>query len=385
MTKALARFSFPKQILTITAVNAALTSVIAFSSLGLSSSAFIISISAIAASVTAFSFCKNGINKPVEALHTSISNCQMNLKATDVSDVATSKEMAYMLSQLYQVQLRYTELTQNEASLLSKLKQADAYVDELSHLAKERVTHQQEDESIIDNAISDIETSTSSAIDATQSISDYIVEADGHTNEGKTIITDAMGAMAALTMDVESAASAIQKLGDDASNISIVLDVIKNVAEQTNLLALNAAIEAARAGEQGRGFAVVADEVRNLAKRTQESTVEIVNFIDKIRADVGVATKVMTEGSEKTANCEELIENACISFAEIVGDIVLLKDANVQVTESTSQQQGALEGIKVRLDDIKSHTQTESTRAINRNKIKSIITETIDTLAASVR
>ncbi len=72
----------------------------------------------------------------------------------------------------------------------------------------------------------------------------------------------------------------MQGLADNASRISVVVDLIQTIASQTNLLALNATIEAARAGEAGRGFAVVASEVKSLASQTAKAT-------DEIRPQIG--------------------------------------------------------------------------------------------------
>lgn len=99
--------------------------------------------------------------------------------------------------------------------------------------------------------------------------------ASENAEEGARAIASATGEVLLISKQIQETGKAVVDLEKDATSISGIVQLIKELASQTNLLALNAAIESARAGEQGRGFAVVADEVRKLAERTSRSAQEI--------------------------------------------------------------------------------------------------------------
>jgi methyl-accepting chemotaxis protein len=137
------------------------------------------------------------------------------------------------------------------------------------------------------------------------------------TQEGETVAQRTSEEIAAIALTVRDAELAIEGLSQRSQEISIVVQVIKDIADQTNLLALNAAIEAARAGEQGRGFAVVADEVRKLAERTSQATIRIGSMITAIQDDTQGAVSGMKSSSGRVEVGVQLAREVARALSQI--------------------------------------------------------------------
>ena len=135
--------------------------------------------------------------------------------------------------------------------------------------------------------------------------------------EGVTIAQGASAEMERISASVTQSAKVVNALGERSTQISGIVNTIREIADQTNLLALNAAIEAARAGKQGRGFAVVADEVRKLAERTALATREISRMIDEIQGETQSAIISIEAGSGQARNGAELARQAAATLGRI--------------------------------------------------------------------
>nr|WP_194789933.1 methyl-accepting chemotaxis protein [Pseudomonas sp. UFMG81] len=155
---------------------------------------------------------------------------------------------------------------------------------------------------------------------------------------GRDLVESQQGSIARLAGEIDQSVVAVNQLAADSQAIGRVLEVIRSIAEQTNLLALNAAIEAARAGEQGRGFAVVADEVRTLARRTQDSTEEIAQMIQRLRDGVGAAVRVMGSSHQMAAGTVDEARQVQQALGNILGAVGGIVEQNQQIAAAVEQQ-----------------------------------------------
>ncbi|MCW9048122.1 MAG: methyl-accepting chemotaxis protein [Gammaproteobacteria bacterium] len=213
-------------------------------------------------------------------------------------------------------------------------------------------------------------------------------EANTETVQGKKDVDDVITAVQELAQHLDGTADSIHELEQDSDNINAVLDVIKSVAEQTNLLALNAAIEAARAGEQGRGFAVVADEVRTLAGRTQKSTEEINQVIEKLQSGSRNVVNAMNKSRKEIQAVVEQASKAGTSLGAISKAVEQINDMSIQIASAAEEQSATAEEINrniTNISDISNETAAGSKQITSASADLAQLSTNLHTVASKFK
>ncbi len=196
-------------------------------------------------------------------------------------------------------------------------------------------------------------------------------QANTETLAGKEIMEKTIGQITGLAQRIEQASNIIQHLEENTNEITSVLEVIKAIADQTNLLALNAAIEAARAGEQGRGFAVVADEVRTLASRTQQSTDEINQMIEKLKSGSQKAVETMHQSRDQVLATVDQASLAGQSLELISKSVDQINQMSIQIASSAEEQSSVAEEVNRSMVNISDMANTSAQGARDTSKTSS--------------
>ncbi|MFA7096308.1 MAG: methyl-accepting chemotaxis protein [Gammaproteobacteria bacterium] len=262
-------------------------------------------------------------------------------------------------NEIGQIFMAYNTMLANIGEIVTGVNRITARVSEgsrhvvaVSEQTEQGVFQQHTDIDQVATAMNEMTATVHEVAQSTARAAEAAEKANAEAQNGRQVALRTVESINSLARQVEDASRVMVKLEADSTEVGQVLAVIKGIAEQTNLLALNAAIEAARAGEQGRGFAVVADEVRTLASRTQQSTEEIRNIIERLQDQARQAVAVMDHSQTQVQSSVEQTVAAGSALEKIVQMVGTITDMNNQIAASAEEQSRVAEEMDRRITSI---------------------------------
>jgi len=273
----------------------------------------------------------------IQALDASMSKVAAGDLTTKVESGTTDELNSIAISLNKMIDHLHSLITQlgDHSSLLAS---ASVQLSQTTETSKSSALAQEQQANKIAESMSLMVSSINNASNHAKMVSTDAHDADREANEGGAVIHETILSIKRLAEEVNAAAIEVHKLEKNSIDIGTVLDVIRSIADQTNLLALNAAIEAARAGEHGRGFAVVADEVRTLAGRTQESTAQIQEMVERLQSNTTQSVSVMETNKLNADKMANEASNASNSIDRITAKVTLILEQADQVANAAKEQ-----------------------------------------------
>jgi methyl-accepting chemotaxis protein len=285
------------------------------------------------------------------------------LKDIKVLGTALQSLVQSLRKQVTEIDTHAGQLSQSAENLARITNETNVGVQQQQHETDQVATAMNE----MSSTVQEVAQNASLAADSAQ-------EANTKSEQGRGVVSNTMETINSLANEIEEASQVIENLKQESEKIGTVIDVIRAIADQTNLLALNAAIEAARAGEQGRGFAVVADEVRTLASRTQQSTQDIQQMVERLQSGAEKAVNVMNQSQSQAKDSVEQAALANESLAAIASMIAQINDMNTQIASAAEEQSSVAEEINKNIISISqistqtAHGANETSEASNTMK-----------------
>ena len=275
--------------------------------------------------------------------------------------------LAAMRSMQAQIHQLISQTVSNADTVVTESEAMSADATRLAQTAEE----QSAATSAIAAAVEELTVSISAMSQNANEAGDLSERSEKQAHESLAVVGQATTLIQQVASGMSDAAATMEELSGKVTNITGIVQTIREIADQTNLLALNAAIEAARAGEQGRGFAVVADEVRKLAELTTKSTEQISSIVSGVRQSTDTAFAMMNkakEGALESANRTKELRDAVSTMDDSsirVGKAVeLIAEALREQTAASTDIAQRIELIAQGIDQTHG-ASTESSRRSN--------------------
>jgi len=252
-----------------------------------------------------------------------------------------------------------TAVRDSSASVSSNVNQ----VEEIANRNRLAVANQLEQTNQVSVIISEVAKGAAAVTSLAAEAESAALEGQKKSDQAGQVVTRVMDEVRHLSDEMANSMEAVNRLAENSSSISSILETIKGIAEQTNLLALNAAIEAARAGEQGRGFAVVADEVRTLASRTQGSAREIEGLISDVQQNIVSAVDTMQVNRNMVDTTVKNSAQVSTTLAEIQLSMGDIQGKTSAIVVTANQQKRASDDLQHNLGAIRDSGEQTSINA----------------------
>jgi methyl-accepting chemotaxis protein len=224
----------------------------------------------------------------------------------------------------------------------------------------EQVAGAQEQGTAVTETVSTIEEITKTSEEAAgraRAVSESARHSEEVGRSGRRAVEEAVSSMGAVRNQVESIASRILALAEQAQAIGDIITTVNDISEQTHMLALNASIEASRAGEHGRGFAVVASEVKALADQSKKATAQVRQILGQIQKATHGAVMTTEEGTKSVSAATRVVTEAGATIQQLADLLTQASLTAAQIAASANQQATGIGQIRQAMHDVNQATQ----------------------------